>query len=118
MEHAGDQRLADRIGRDRGYEAVVELHVVGAELDDMAEAGVPGPRVVDRPRHPAKPLDGPPKGNVIVDRLPLRDLEDQGTLAPAEQRCQPPLLHHEPWRQVDADARVRRQRACRVKRGR
>ena len=46
--HPRDQCLACRVAVDPADEPDVELHQVGAELKDMAKAGVASPGVVDR----------------------------------------------------------------------
>ena len=48
MAHADDHGLAAQVGVDPPDQADVELHEVGAQVDDVAEVGDPGARVVDR----------------------------------------------------------------------
>ena len=45
VAHPDHHRLASKVGIHPPHEADVELHEVGAQLDDVAEVGDPGARV-------------------------------------------------------------------------
>ena len=89
VAHAGNERLAGGLLVHAPDEGEVDLHEVRGELQDMAEARVPGTGVVDGqanrgaklPELAAQPL-------VVVDRDVLGDLEDDRSIEAGQEPAQ------------------------------
>src|ERR1019366_8463374 len=64
VAQAGGERLASRVGVDVAHQPYVELHEVGPELGDVAEAGISGAGVVNPETDRSTSLDGPSQGGV------------------------------------------------------
>ena len=82
MQQAGHERLTCRIESYVGDERSVELHELRTQLEDVAQAGVAGPGIVDRPPHVCGDLrDRVAQSFVVVDRLALGDLQHDPAVA-------------------------------------
>lgn len=86
MAHPGHQRLLRRVGVDPADEGYVELHEGRFELEDVAEGGEPGARIVNRQSDRASESgDRVAEAPVVTHLRVLRDFEDH---APASRRQQ------------------------------
>ncbi len=76
-DQGGGQRFARRAGFEVGDHRDVELYDVGAEPDQVPQAGMASPRVVDGQAQAgaAQRLDGDAKGFVVGNGLPFGDLQ-------------------------------------------
>src|SRR5687768_2802982 len=101
MEQARGEGLPDRIERDPGDEASVQLHELGTELEDVAEAREPGAGVVDRPSQwNPDPRDSSSQLGVIDDTLSLGDLEHDRPRWVDQRLSEATVIEHERRRDV------------------
>ena len=114
---AGGECLADVVGVDPAHEADVELGEGRSQLEDMAQARVPGPRIVDRQPDIAKSLERIANEAVVVDRDVLGQLEDERPLRlPDELEELAILLEHEPRGDVEREEEAVRERGAALER--
>ena len=91
-----DERLADIVVIDVADEPDVELHEIGSQLEDVAEAGEARAGVINRdPDLWANACDRRSKGGVVLDRDVLRHLEHRRATGLAQAALQTTTLEEE-----------------------
>lgn len=89
----------------------VELHVARLERKDVAQAGEPRARVIDRELDVwPEALERGSNGRVIIDAFVLGQLENDRPLRRGDDFRDPRTLHQHLGRDIDAERLVRRQR--------
>ena len=117
-DQACRQRLAGAVGLDAVDQRPVELDELRLEPEDVAQAGEPGARIVDRDARAelAYGLERLAQALIVVDARVLGDLDDDARAVAAGDQTQEPRRGERRRRDVDREVDVRRQRRQRGQR--